>query len=84
MAKAKEDENVAELPILVKADVQGSAEAINQAKIDGRITESSEEIGFDNISSAFSQPKAFAHSSLVKSSLLAMAAAWPWAWSLSA
>ncbi|QMU59373.1 MAG: translation initiation factor IF-2 [Boseongicola sp.] len=31
MAKAKEDENVAELPILVKADVQGSAEAIIQA-----------------------------------------------------
>ncbi|NDR57483.1 translation initiation factor IF-2 [Aliiruegeria sabulilitoris] len=31
MAKAKEDENVAELPILVKADVQGSAEAIAQA-----------------------------------------------------
>ncbi len=31
MAKAKEDENVAELPILVKADVQGSAEAIVQA-----------------------------------------------------
>ena len=31
MAKAKADENVAELPILVKADVQGSAEAINQA-----------------------------------------------------
>ncbi len=31
MAKAKEDENVAELPILVKADVQGSAEAISQA-----------------------------------------------------
>ena len=30
-AKAKADENVAELPILVKADVQGSAEAINQA-----------------------------------------------------
>jgi len=31
MEKAKEDENVAELPILVKADVQGSAEAIVQA-----------------------------------------------------
>ncbi|MDD9921131.1 MAG: translation initiation factor IF-2 [Boseongicola sp.] len=31
MAKAKEDENVAELPIVVKADVQGSAEAIVQA-----------------------------------------------------
>ena len=31
MAKAKEDENVAELPILMKADVQGSAEAIVQA-----------------------------------------------------
>ncbi len=31
MAKAKEDESVAELPILVKADVQGSAEAIVQA-----------------------------------------------------
>jgi translation initiation factor IF-2 len=31
LAKAKEDENVAELPILVKADVQGSAEAIVQA-----------------------------------------------------
>ena len=31
MAKAKEDENVAELPIIVKADVQGSAEAIVQA-----------------------------------------------------
>ncbi len=31
MAKAKADENVAELPILVKADVQGSAEAIIQA-----------------------------------------------------
>ncbi|SDI80464.1 translation initiation factor IF-2 [Aliiruegeria lutimaris] len=31
MAKAKADENVAELPILVKADVQGSAEAIAQA-----------------------------------------------------
>ena len=31
MAKAKEDENVAELPIVVKADVQGSAEAIIQA-----------------------------------------------------
>ncbi|MGV6839959.1 MAG: translation initiation factor IF-2 [Planktomarina sp.] len=31
MAKAKEDENVAELPVLVKADVQGSAEAIVQA-----------------------------------------------------
>ena len=31
LAKAKEDQNVAELPILVKADVQGSAEAIVQA-----------------------------------------------------
>jgi len=31
MDKAKADENVAELPILVKADVQGSAEAIVQA-----------------------------------------------------
>ncbi len=31
MAKAKADENVAELPVLVKADVQGSAEAIVQA-----------------------------------------------------
>ncbi|MFD0982174.1 translation initiation factor IF-2 [Tropicimonas aquimaris] len=31
LAKAKEDENVKELPILVKADVQGSAEAIAQA-----------------------------------------------------
>ncbi|QYX57032.1 translation initiation factor IF-2 [Roseovarius sp. SCSIO 43702] len=31
LAKAKEDESVAELPILVKADVQGSAEAIVQA-----------------------------------------------------
>ena len=31
MAKAKADENVRELPILVKADVQGSAEAIVQA-----------------------------------------------------
>ncbi len=31
MAKAKEDESVTELPILVKADVQGSAEAIVQA-----------------------------------------------------
>ncbi len=31
MAKAKADENVAELPVLVKADVQGSAEAIAQA-----------------------------------------------------
>ena len=31
MAKAKEDQNVAELPIVVKADVQGSAEAIVQA-----------------------------------------------------
>ena len=31
MAKAKDDENVTELPILVKADVQGSAEAIVQA-----------------------------------------------------
>jgi len=31
LAKAKADENVAELPILMKADVQGSAEAIVQA-----------------------------------------------------
>ncbi|WP_299817756.1 translation initiation factor IF-2 [uncultured Jannaschia sp.] len=31
MAKAKEDQGVSELPILVKADVQGSAEAIMQA-----------------------------------------------------
>ncbi|MHC0052079.1 translation initiation factor IF-2 [Actibacterium sp. D379-3] len=31
LAKAKEDKNVQELPILVKADVQGSAEAIVQA-----------------------------------------------------
>ncbi|MBI1417178.1 MAG: translation initiation factor IF-2 [Limimaricola sp.] len=31
MARAKEDKNVAELPIVVKADVQGSAEAIVQA-----------------------------------------------------
>lgn len=31
MAKAKDDENVSELPILLKADVQGSAEAIFQA-----------------------------------------------------
>ncbi|WP_147126604.1 translation initiation factor IF-2 [Shimia ponticola] len=31
MANAKADENVSELPILVKADVQGSAEAIAQA-----------------------------------------------------
>ncbi|MFO7920946.1 translation initiation factor IF-2 [Rhodobacteraceae bacterium W635] len=31
LAKAKQDENVAELPVLVKADVQGSAEAIAQA-----------------------------------------------------
>ncbi|WP_068116099.1 translation initiation factor IF-2 [Tropicimonas marinistellae] len=31
LAKAKQDENVQELPILVKADVQGSAEAIAQA-----------------------------------------------------
>ena len=31
LAKAKEDENVSEMPILVKADVQGSAEAIVQA-----------------------------------------------------
>jgi len=31
LAKAKEDENVKELPIVVKADVQGSAEAIGQA-----------------------------------------------------
>ncbi|RBI83071.1 translation initiation factor IF-2 [Rhodosalinus halophilus] len=31
LAKAKEDESVAELPVLVKADVQGSAEAIVQA-----------------------------------------------------
>jgi translation initiation factor IF-2 len=31
MAKAKQDENVSELPVVVKADVQGSAEAIVQA-----------------------------------------------------
>ena len=31
MAKAKADENVKELPVIVKADVQGSAEAITQA-----------------------------------------------------
>jgi translation initiation factor IF-2 len=31
MAKAKDDENLTEMPILVKADVQGSAEAIVQA-----------------------------------------------------
>lgn len=31
MAKARDDANVSELPILVKADVQGSAEAIVQA-----------------------------------------------------
>ncbi len=31
MARAKEDENVTEMPIVVKADVQGSAEAITQA-----------------------------------------------------
>ena len=31
MANAKADEDVSELPILVKADVQGSAEAIVQA-----------------------------------------------------
>ena len=31
MANAKADENVNELPILIKADVQGSAEAITQA-----------------------------------------------------
>jgi translation initiation factor IF-2 len=31
MAKAKADQNVAELPVIVKADVQGSAEAIVQA-----------------------------------------------------
>ncbi|SIS57798.1 translation initiation factor IF-2 [Phaeovulum vinaykumarii] len=31
LAKAKADENVSELPVLVKADVQGSAEAIVQA-----------------------------------------------------
>ena len=31
MAQAKADENLAEMPILVKADVQGSAEAIVQA-----------------------------------------------------
>jgi len=31
MAKAKADESVTELPVLVKADVQGSAEAITQA-----------------------------------------------------
>jgi len=30
MAKAKEDKNIAEVPIVVKADVQGSAEAIVQ------------------------------------------------------
>jgi translation initiation factor IF-2 len=33
MEKAKEDESVTELPILVKADVQGSAEAIVQAMV---------------------------------------------------
>ena len=31
LAKAKADENVAEVPVVVKADVQGSAEAIMQA-----------------------------------------------------
>ncbi|PWJ21674.1 translation initiation factor IF-2 [Jannaschia seohaensis] len=31
LAKAKNDENVSELPVVVKADVQGSAEAIVQA-----------------------------------------------------
>lgn len=31
MAKAKEDQNVTEMPIVMKADVQGSAEAIVQA-----------------------------------------------------
>jgi len=31
LAKAKADENVIELPVIVKADVQGSAEAITQA-----------------------------------------------------
>jgi translation initiation factor IF-2 len=31
MQKAKEDENVSELPVIVKADVQGSTEAIVQA-----------------------------------------------------
>ena len=31
MAKAKEDKNIAEVPIVVKADVQGSAEAIVQS-----------------------------------------------------
>ncbi len=31
MAKAKDDENVTEMPIVMKADVQGSAEAIVQA-----------------------------------------------------
>ncbi|MFP4043771.1 MAG: translation initiation factor IF-2 [Rhodosalinus sp.] len=31
LAKAKEDQNVAELPVVMKADVQGSAEAIVQA-----------------------------------------------------
>ncbi len=31
MAKAKEDQSVSELPVVVKADVQGSAEAIIQA-----------------------------------------------------
>ncbi|SDE41977.1 bacterial translation initiation factor 2 (bIF-2) [Salipiger thiooxidans] len=31
MKKAKDDENVSELPVVVKADVQGSAEAIVQA-----------------------------------------------------
>jgi translation initiation factor IF-2 len=31
LAKAKADENVAELPVVIKADVQGSAEAIVQA-----------------------------------------------------
>ena len=40
MAKAKADEDVAEMPIVVKADVQGSAEAIVQAM---------EEIGNDEV-----------------------------------
>lgn len=31
MAQAKEDENISELPVILKADVQGSAEAIVQA-----------------------------------------------------
>jgi translation initiation factor IF-2 len=41
LAKAKDDENVSELPILVKADVQGSAEAIVQAM---------EKVGNDEVS----------------------------------